>query len=64
MAGDPRPCDPAVHATAIALARRCVAIIEPLLRQEEVGEALREFYLVIRPSLEAYYKEKPCEKQP
>lgn len=53
------PCDPAVHALCINLARRCTAIIEPLLRQEEVGECLREMYAAIREELE---KPKPTEE--
>lgn len=46
------PCDPAVHNLAITLARKCTAIIQPLLRQEEVGECLREMYLAIREEIE------------
>jgi hypothetical protein len=30
------------------ISRKCTAIIKPLLRQEEVGECLREFYLAAR----------------
>lgn len=46
------PCDPKVHATAIAIARRCVWIIQAILREEERGDALREFYSVAREELE------------
>ena len=46
------PCDPAVHSLAARLAEKCTDIIKPLLRQEEVGECLREMYLVIRTEIE------------
>ncbi len=46
--------DPATHAAAARIARRCVGIIEPLLRQEEKPEAAREFYIVAREELEAF----------
>lgn len=42
------------HDAAISMARSLVEIISPLLRQEERGEALREFYRVVRAGLEAY----------
>jgi hypothetical protein len=45
-------CDPVIHAAAVRISRRCVGIIEPLLRQEEKPEAAREFYLVARDELE------------
>ena len=41
-------CNPIIHKMCMDIARRCTAIIEPLLRQEEKGEALREFYLAAR----------------
>jgi hypothetical protein len=41
-------CDPAVHRMCTEIARKCTAIIEPLLRREEKCEALREFYLAAR----------------
>ena len=44
--------DPAVHAICIRIARRCVGVIEPLLRQEEVREALIEFYRAARTEIE------------
>jgi hypothetical protein len=46
------PCDPAVHKACMDIARKCTAIIEPLLRQEEKGDALREFYLAARQVLD------------
>jgi hypothetical protein len=53
-----KAADPVVHATATAIARRCVGIIEPLLRLEERGEAAREFYIAIREELERLPPEK------
>lgn len=44
--------DPAVHKLCIAIARRCVEVIEPLLRQEEKREALTEFYRAARMEIE------------
>lgn len=46
------PADPAVHALCIRIARRCVWVIQAVLREEERGEALREFYQVAREELE------------
>ena len=46
------PCDPAVHELCMRLARRFTDIIKPLLRQEEVGECLREAYLTAREEIE------------
>ncbi|MEW4569548.1 hypothetical protein AB1L88_16910 [Tautonia sp. JC769] len=46
------PCDPAVHRLSVAIARRCVHIIQAVLREEERGEALREFYRICREELE------------
>jgi hypothetical protein len=45
-------CDPAVHALCMRLARRFTDIIKPLLRQEEVGECLREAYMAAREEIE------------
>ena len=42
------------HDAAVSMARALVEIISPCLRQEEQGEALREFYSVVRAGLEAY----------
>lgn len=44
--------DPVVHALAVAIARRCVWIIQAVLREEERGDAAREFYRVVREELE------------
>ena len=46
------PADPALHALAIRLARACRRVVQGCLREEEWGEADREFYLVIRAGLE------------
>ena len=46
------PCDPSVHKLCMEIASRCTSIIRPLLRQEEVGEALREFYIAARQVLD------------
>lgn len=52
-------CDPAVHASAVKMARRFVWIIQAVLREEERIEALREAYKVAREELEAFQaKEK------
>ena len=45
-------CDSAVHKACMEIAIRCTSIISPLLRQEEVGEALREFYIAARQVLD------------
>ncbi len=47
-----QPCDPAVHSLCLALARSFTDIVKPLLRQEEVGECLREAYLAARQILD------------
>lgn len=44
--------DPAVHALAATIARRCVWIIQGVLREEERGDAQTEFYRVVREELE------------
>jgi hypothetical protein len=46
------PCDPKVHATAVAIAKRCLYIIQAVLREEEWGDALREFYMVARDEIQ------------
>jgi hypothetical protein len=49
---DSRPAEPRIHDTAIAIARRCVWIVQACLREEERLEAVREFYAVAREELE------------
>lgn len=44
--------DPAVHAISVRIARRCVHIIQAVLREEERIEAAREFYRVCREELD------------
>ncbi len=51
--------DPAVHRICIEIAKRCVNVIRPLLRQEEVHCALTEFYRAAREAIE-----KPPGRQP
>jgi hypothetical protein len=49
---DSQSANPEIHALAIRIAKRCTDIIRPLLRQEEVGDALNEFYRACRTELE------------
>lgn len=44
--------DPAVHQLCIRIARRCVFVIQALLREEERGDAMREFYRVCREEID------------
>jgi hypothetical protein len=44
--------NPAVHALCIKIAKRCVWIIQAVLREEERGLALNEFYRVCREELD------------
>jgi hypothetical protein len=44
--------DPAVHDLCIRIARKCVWVIQAVLREEERIEAVREFYRVAREELE------------
>jgi hypothetical protein len=46
------PTDAKTHETAIAIARRCVWIIQAVLREEERIDAVREFYMITREELE------------
>jgi hypothetical protein len=46
-----QPCDPALHALCVRIARRCVWIIQACLREEERIDAAREFYRVLREEL-------------
>lgn len=45
--------DPRTHDLCVRIARRCVGVIEPLLRREEVREAMTEFYRAARLEVEA-----------
>lgn len=44
--------DPAVHRLCVTIAKRCVWIIQAILREEERIEAAREFYRVCREEIE------------
>jgi hypothetical protein len=44
--------NPAVHALCIKIAKRCVWIIQAVLREEERGLAANEFYRVCREELD------------
>ena len=44
--------DPAVHRLCITIAQRCVWITQAVLREEERGDAAREFYRVCREEIE------------
>lgn len=44
--------DPAVHRLCALISRRCVFIIQAVLREEERIEAMREFYRVCREELD------------
>lgn len=52
------PTDFETHRTALTIARRCVYIIQVCLREEEVRDAVREFYSVIREELEKWNHSK------
>jgi hypothetical protein len=53
-----RPADPAVHAAAIRIARRCRSTVQACLREEEWADADREFYLIARQEVETLLAEK------
>jgi hypothetical protein len=54
------PADPVIHDAAVRIARRCRYLIQACLREEEWGDADREFYLVIREELERLPVGKGC----
>ena len=49
-----QPTDARTHEAAIRIARRCRHTIQACLREEEWGDADREFYRIAREELEAY----------
>lgn len=49
---DSQSVDPALHALCIKIARRCVWVVQAVLREEERIEAVREFYHVCREELD------------
>jgi hypothetical protein len=51
--------DPAIHALSVRIAKRCVWIIQAILREEERGLAVNEFYRVCREEIE----KKPGREQ-
>ena len=55
--------DPVIHQAARRLAWRCVGIIENLLRQEELPEAAREFYLVALDDMEKLKAQFQAQRQ-
>jgi hypothetical protein len=57
-----QPADPVIHTLSIRLARACRNIVQACLREEEWGDADREFYRIIRAGLEDYKLggNKPC----
>ena len=60
------PCDPAIHETAIKMARDFVWIIQAILMEHERPAALQEAYRVAREGLENYAASthaKPSMKQ-
>ena len=58
-----QPADPEIHEAAIRIARRCRWLIQSCLREEEWGDADREFYLVVREELERSPVGKGCASQ-
>ena len=54
-----KSCNPAVHRICVEISRKCTDIIRPLLRQEKVGECLREFYMAAREVID-----KPPNREP
>ena len=44
--------DPIIHTLCIEIARRCVWVIQAVLREEEKGLAASEFYRVCRQEIE------------
>jgi hypothetical protein len=58
VVGDAADAEAETPRVAIAIARRCVYIIQTCLREEEVIDAVREFYSVIREELEKWKASK------
>jgi hypothetical protein len=49
---------PEIHEAAIRIARRCRHIVQACLREEEWGDADREFYLIARQELETLHQRR------
>jgi hypothetical protein len=47
-----QPADSTIHFESMRIAKACRHVIDALLREEERIECDREFYLIIRESLE------------
>ncbi len=58
-----QPTSPAIHETAIRIARGCRRIVQACLREEEWDEADREFYLVAREELESFQADKESSQR-
>ena len=59
-----QPADQQIHEAAIRIARRCRWLIQACLREEEWGDADREFYLVIRDGLERFVEARGAPIEP
>ena len=51
--------DPAIHALSVRIAKRCVWVIQAILREEERGLAVNEFYRVCREEIEKKATREP-----
>jgi hypothetical protein len=56
--------DQVIHDAAVKMARRCRWLIQACLREEEWGDADREFYLVIREGLERFVEARGAPIEP
>ena len=56
-----QPADPAIHEAAVRMALRCRHLIQACLREEEWGDADREFYLLIREEQERFLAARAAE---
>lgn len=51
MTDERTPAEPRSHEAAIRIARECLYVIRGCLREEECGDALREFYRIARDGM-------------
>ena len=58
------PADQKIHETAVRAARRCRCIVQACLREEEWGEADREFFGFIREEIESFAARSVAGKRP
>jgi hypothetical protein len=49
-----QPVDPMIHEAAARMAKRCRFLIQVCLREEEWGDADREFYIIICEELQRF----------